>query len=174
MDDLRKSETGSITDESTYRVILSQDIELGRKRKSRRDAASEEIALAGLAKTTIEMDLVLELKQAYTRMLATRDFFRTAESFRTVAEKTRNTVSERVQAGRISPLELSKAEVEYRLSVQACESAAGIINWNLARLTALLGLEVNDPDRFDGSLIDWKVLELPEIRFLEKFSGRQQ
>jgi cobalt-zinc-cadmium efflux system outer membrane protein len=99
-------------DTAEISVKLSQSLELGGKRDKRRRVAQSESRVAELAYESKKVDVTAETRNAFVGVLLAQERFALAESLLTVAVHVQNMASERVKAGKISPLEEIKAGVE--------------------------------------------------------------
>jgi cobalt-zinc-cadmium efflux system outer membrane protein len=109
-------------------VQLSQLIELGDKRRKRAKLASMERELAGWRYEAKRLDVFTAVAKAFTEVLAAQERRELTEELLQVSEELVNTVTERVDAGKDSPLEKTKANVslsnikiQHRQAVQYLE-----------------------------------------------------
>ena len=107
---LRGDERG--LDASVYTVRAVQTIELGHKRASRRRAASLEVDLARWDLEAEGLILVDEVRARFLDLLTAQERVRIVSASHELARKIRDTAAERVRSGKVSPLELTKAEVD--------------------------------------------------------------
>ncbi|MBL8498718.1 TolC family protein [Nitrosomonas sp. JL21] len=94
---------------STIRIY--QLIELGGKRAARVNAAllSEELAVKDYEIKRI--DIIFRVANVFTEVLAAQERLRLAEETRQVAQNVVNTVTERVQGGKVAPIEETRVKV---------------------------------------------------------------
>jgi cobalt-zinc-cadmium efflux system outer membrane protein len=92
-------------------IQLSQIIELGGKRSARLRANELKGKLAGWDYETKRMDVLTQVAKAYADVLKAQQQVLLAKSLTSLGEKFLNAVSERVKAGKIAPLEQTKAEI---------------------------------------------------------------
>ena len=154
-------------DASIYTVRAAQTFETGGKRAKRRRAASLEVLLANWDLEAERLDLLAEVRSRFIDLLAAQERVRVVTASHELGRKVRDTAAERVRSGKVSPLELTKADVELagrRVELQRAErelAAARIALaalWN-APLTEAVRL------RAEGDLR--RVPALPEFAELE-------
>jgi cobalt-zinc-cadmium efflux system outer membrane protein len=90
---------------------LSQAIELGGKRQRRIDAAELGRSAATADRRTREADLRAAVATAFDDVLAAQERVRLAQESLGVAARVTDTVSRRVQAGKVSPVDATRARV---------------------------------------------------------------
>jgi cobalt-zinc-cadmium efflux system outer membrane protein len=97
-------------------LVLSQLVELGSKRDKRTQVAT-------LAKRATEwdyevkrLDVLTKVRKAFVNVLARQKHLELAEELARLSETVLNTVSQRVEAGKDTPLEKTKAEVVYAVA----------------------------------------------------------
>jgi cobalt-zinc-cadmium efflux system outer membrane protein len=111
-------------------IQLSQLIELGDKAQKRRNVASIEKELAGWDYETKRLEILTEAGKAYFELLALQDKTELLAELLNVSSQTLKSVTERVDAGKDSPIEKTKASValsnvkiEYEQALQELEQA---------------------------------------------------
>ncbi len=111
MEDLggNKGKKGTEVLETT--IQLSQLFELGGKRSKREHLASLERDLAGWDYEAKRLDLLTGTTVAFIDLLSTQERLALVEEMVRLAEQVHLTVSERVMAGKVSPIEETKAKV---------------------------------------------------------------
>jgi cobalt-zinc-cadmium efflux system outer membrane protein len=92
-------------------IQLSQLIELGSKRQKRAKLASLEKELAGRDYEAKRLDVFTEVTKAFIEVLAAQHRLGLTEELLQLSEELVNTVTKRVDAGKDSPLEKTKAAV---------------------------------------------------------------
>ncbi|MEA3333720.1 MAG: TolC family protein [Pseudomonadota bacterium] len=105
---LGEDETCSFKSAETS-LRLSQLIELGGKRASRRQIADLERDLAGWNYETTRLDILAAANKAFFELLSAQEWMQLGQENLQLAEEVFNTVNIRVQAGKASPLEKSRA-----------------------------------------------------------------
>ena len=92
-------------------IQLSQLIELGDKRSKRTKLASMEKELARWDYKAKRLDVFTEVAKAFNEVLAAQEGLKLTQELLQVSEELVNTVTQRVDAGKDSPLEKTKAAV---------------------------------------------------------------
>jgi cobalt-zinc-cadmium efflux system outer membrane protein len=92
-------------------IQLSQLIELGNKRSKRTKLASMEKELAGWDYEAKRLDVFTEVAKAFAEVLAAQEGLELTQELLKVSEELLDTVTKRVNAGKDSPLEKTKAMV---------------------------------------------------------------
>lgn len=106
-------------------ISLTQVIELGRKRMNRMRVASLDEDLANWDYEAARLTIASQTQQAFVDVLASQKRLSVHRAFATLATRLTDTVRERVDAGKVSPVELSRSEVERaRASVTVREEQA--------------------------------------------------
>ncbi len=93
-------------------IRLSQLIELGGKRSARKRVAESEGRLAGWDYETARLAVLTDATLEFIDVLAAQERLQLTQEILRLSEKTLATVTERVNAGKVSPLEKTKAAVE--------------------------------------------------------------
>ncbi len=93
-------------------VRLSQLIEIGGKRSARKRVAESEGRLAGWDYETERLAVLTDATLEFIDVLAAQEGLQLTQEIVRLSEKTLATVAERVDAGKVSPLERTKAAVE--------------------------------------------------------------
>lgn len=94
-------------------IRLNQLIELGGKRAARVSAASLGHELAGKDYETRRVELIARVANVFIEVLAGQERLRLAEESAQLAQKVVNTVARRVQAGKVPPIEETRAGVAF-------------------------------------------------------------
>ncbi len=92
-------------------ISLGQLIELGGKRSKRRRLASLERDLTGWDHEARRRQVFTEVAQSFAHVLAAQQRVALGEELVRLAEEVNRTVSERVKAGKVSPIEETKSSV---------------------------------------------------------------
>lgn len=131
---------------------LSQLIELGRKRSKRRDVASFTRDLAGWDYETKRIDVATRVSQTFIDVLGAQQQLALMEETVRLAEQVAGIVSERVKAGKVSPVEETKANVA--LSSTRIEMERARREWEASRkrLAATWGSTAPLFERAEGDL----------------------
>ncbi len=171
IEDIGLSGEGRGFDGSVYTVRVAQLIELGGKRAKRRLAASLEAELARWDLEAERLDLAAAVKIRFIDLLAAQERVRIVAASHELGRKVRNTAAERVRSGKVSPLELTKAEVELtgrRVELRRAERRLAAAKTALAALWNAAPGEVSTL-RAAGDL--GKVPRLPDLATLEAALG---
>lgn len=94
-------------------IQLSQLIQLGGKRSKRKKVASLEKDLGTWDYETKRADVLTGVTKAFVEVLAAQKRLALVEELVDIAQQTLDTVSERVKAGKVSPVEETRARVEF-------------------------------------------------------------
>lgn len=98
-------------DETETTIQLGQLMELAGKRRKRARVASLERDLAGWDYEAKRADVLTETSKTFVEVLAAQERLALTQELLRLAEQTFETVSARVQAGKVSPIEETKAGV---------------------------------------------------------------
>jgi cobalt-zinc-cadmium efflux system outer membrane protein len=98
-------------DSAETAVVLSQTIELGNKRSKRVEVASLQKDLAGWDYQANRLDVFTQVTKSFVGVLAAQQKSNLAEDLVGLSRKVLKTASQRVQAGKDSPVEQTKAEI---------------------------------------------------------------
>lgn len=120
-------------------VALRQSLELGGKRDRRQRLAGSEARLAGWDYEARRLAVVASAKQAFVDVLAAQSRLALTESLRLTAEGVRQAAAERVNAGKVTPLEATKASVEAAEARLAQDQARRELDTARRRLAAEWG-----------------------------------
>ncbi len=106
--------SGFDTAETT--IVLSQLVELGGKRRKRTEVAKLKSELTGWDYEAKRLAVLTETTKAFVNVLASQERVTLAESSARLAENVFQAVTERVKAGKVSPLEQIRAKVTLSIS----------------------------------------------------------
>ncbi len=126
-------------DGAEYTLALTQLIELGGKRSKRAYAAGIERDLGKWDYEAKKLDLLNEVTKAFTDVIAEQERLKVSEELHSLAEQSLNTVSARVQAGKVSPIEEIKASAELSKSKIEFERAKRSLDAARKRLSTVMG-----------------------------------
>lgn len=124
-------ETSSLGDEDS--VVVSQAFEFGHKRDARIKAAGAEIPLYENDRERTRLDIINQVSLAFVAMLGAQEKRTLVQRAHEIAERFADTVTERVYAGAISPIEETRAKV--LLAGASTDLAAAQRELEQARLT---------------------------------------
>lgn len=99
-------------DSAESSLRLSQTVELGGKRGKRQRAAQSEARLAGWEYETKRLEVLTKTRKAFVDLLLAQGQLSLAEALMKVAEDIRKAAAEKVKAGKVPPLEETRAAVE--------------------------------------------------------------
>jgi cobalt-zinc-cadmium efflux system outer membrane protein len=99
--------------EAEITLSFSQLIELGGKRARRVQVAQHDREISAWDYEIARADVLAETASAFFAVLAAQERLNLAGQLADLAQQVVDTVSARVEAGKVSPIELSKAEVEH-------------------------------------------------------------
>lgn len=159
------------SDTRTTTVQLTQPIELGGKRGARVDLAERGMDVAALTVEQSRNALRADVIQAFYAALQAGMRVELANESREVAQRALGIAQGRVKAGKVSPIELTRAQVqlaELQLEASRATRDQGIAE---ARLRLVLGEEqVADTLRLQGDAT--RIPELPTVsRLLSALGG---
>lgn len=128
--------------ESEFTISIAQPILLGRKRAKRRAVAEREKELVLWDYQAARADVLAQTASDFVEVLAAQEHVALDQELVALAEEIVRTFSLRVEAGQVSPLELSRAEVAlattrvgYEESLSRLEAARAVLasNWGSKR-----------------------------------------
>lgn len=102
-------ESSNLAEENT--VGINQTYEFGSKRNARADAERSEIPLIENECARARLDIIEEVSQAFVALVGAQEKLALARESHETARKLADSVSERVAAGAISPIEETRAKV---------------------------------------------------------------
>ncbi len=120
-------------------IRINQLIELGGKRAARVKAASLGEELAGQAYETRRLELIAQVANVFTDVLAGQEQLRLSEESQKLAQQVVSTVAGRVRAGKVPPIEETKVEVAFSTTEIALVQAQRDLAAARKRLALLWG-----------------------------------
>ncbi len=99
------------TDGPADTVMLTQTIELGGKRGARMDTAAQTRLLREQELQQTRADIVAETRRRFTDAVVAQAQWTLGNELLSVAEKTAQAASEKVRAGKVAPIEQTKANI---------------------------------------------------------------
>jgi cobalt-zinc-cadmium efflux system outer membrane protein len=120
-------------------LSLSQVIELAGKRRKRTHVAALERDLAAWDYETARLDVLARVTQAFAEVLSGQERSALDADLVRLAERVHHTVAERVKAGKVPPLEATRARVALANSRIARQRVERKLNAAKDRLAALWG-----------------------------------
>ena len=143
-------------------IQLSQLIELGGKRSRRKQVASAEQDL-GKWDYEIELsDILTEVNRSFTKVLGAQERLILREELVKLAMQVLNTVEERVRAGKVSPLEQTKAGIALSTAKIDLESAKRDLEVSRHQLAATWGSKAPLFQKVEGELFRTAPIPSPE------------
>ncbi len=133
-------------------IQLSQLIQLAGKRQKRTRIAALDRDLAGWDYETKRIDLFTDVTRAFIDVLAAQEHLALAGELADLAEKVHNAVSERVKAGKVSPVEETKAKVALSMSKIDWERAKRVLKAVKKRLASFWGSASPTFQNVEGNL----------------------
>jgi cobalt-zinc-cadmium efflux system outer membrane protein len=133
-------------------IGLSQMIELAGKRSKRIRVAALERDLAAWEYEMARVDVLTQVTQAFIEVLSAQARLAVDEELMHLADQVLAVVAERVKAGKVSPVEETKARVASSTRRIALERAQRALAATRARLSALWGSTTPSFERAEGSL----------------------
>lgn len=131
-------------------VAVSQLIELGGKRSARRNLASHDKSLAEWDFQIQSQDLQLETMMAFYAVLASQGRLEQATKLLSLAEQGYQAVADRVDAGKVSPVQKLRSSVELNMTRNAFEIAQRQLIQARYELSSLWGAPAPDFDVVTG------------------------
>jgi len=131
-------------------VEVSQRLELGGKRQKRIAAAEKEMGIASRAREVKKAELTAAISHAFVDVLAGQERLANQRELNQLARQAHSTVVERVAAGKVSPVEQTRATVALASSELAEEKQLRGLLAAKDRLAALWGGAGRDFDRVAG------------------------
>jgi cobalt-zinc-cadmium efflux system outer membrane protein len=120
-------------------IHLQQLIELAGKRRKRARVAALERDLTAWDYEAARLDVLTQVTQAFVEVLSAQEHLMLNTELVRLAEQVFSTVAERVKAGKVSPVEETKAGVELATSRMALERAQRDLEAARTRLAATWG-----------------------------------
>jgi cobalt-zinc-cadmium efflux system outer membrane protein len=165
-------------------AVISQEIPLGGKRGHRREVGELEAQLAQADLEVVILDSMAATSSAFYRVLAARQRVDLAAELLELAERFANSVRIRVEAGKVSPIESTRASIEVSQTRIALSRSERELDTARTLLAATWGSSIVDFDAVVGDLpasVSPPALELlldhlgrsPGIRRLEVIEQRQ-
>ena len=151
-------------------VAVAQPIEMGRKRARRTALASLEKELAEWDYEARRLDVIREVTEAFAAVLAWQERLALAEELVRIAEQADNTVSQRVEAGRDSPIEQTKSAVALATARIEPQRARRSLESARRRLAATWGARVAGFESVAGEFD--RIAPVPSSAELSRFVRR--
>jgi len=138
-------------DAAEMSLVLGQLIELGGKRAGRKKLAALSTAIGAWDYESKRLDVFTDTVRAFVKVLAAQRRLALSQDSLGLAEQVRQAVSERVKAGKVSPLEETKAGVELSIGRIKLEQAKRELDAARESLAAMWGSAAATFARAEGS-----------------------
>ncbi|MDM0047019.1 TolC family protein [Variovorax dokdonensis] len=144
----------------TTTVLLSQPIELGGKRAARIESAERGIDVARTQLDAKRLDIQANVTAAFFAALVAQERVSLAKASLDIARRGAEVAGKRVAAGKVSPVEETKAKVAQSSAGLELAQAQGDLRTSLAQLRAAIG---SGPaiERVDGNAVQTPRLPSP-------------
>jgi outer membrane protein, heavy metal efflux system len=145
---------------------FSQLIELGGKRTQRVRLAGLERDLASWDYEAKRLDVLTDTRKALVQVLAAQEHLRLAQELLALVEQVQRSAAERVHAGKVSPLEETKAGVTTATARLQLTAAQSELQAARVALVALWGTSAPRFERVEGK-IEEIVTAIPSLEDME-------
>ncbi|MHB1350269.1 MAG: TolC family protein [Desulfobulbaceae bacterium] len=135
-------------------IAFSQLIELGDKRSKRQQVAALNKDLAGWDYQGKKLEVLASTAKAFIEVLVAQEQVALNDELVKLAEKTTAAVGEKVDAGKVSPMENTRAQVELAAARSEANKAVRELEASRRRLAAFWGGEQAGFARVVGSLAE--------------------
>lgn len=154
-------------DSAESKIRLSQLIELGGKRHKRRRVACYDQSLSNWDYETIKLDLLERTTTAFMEVLFSQEQLILVTDIHKLAYEVYDTVKQRVDAGKVSPLEESKASVALSTTQIEKEKTERRLLSAKRMLASFWGQEQIEVNQVKGNLEE--LVSVPEFKELLPF-----
>lgn len=154
------------TDSAEFTIELSQPLELGGKRRLRREAASLGYDLAASERARARTDALATTRQRYVAVLAAQQAMQLAKEQAEVAEKSLAAAEARIDAGQVPRIDRLRLQGEVSTARLAVTQTERAMEAACRTLAASWGSATADFSRAAGDLAT--LPELPELSVLEQ------
>jgi cobalt-zinc-cadmium efflux system outer membrane protein len=148
-------------------IVFSQLVELGGKRENRRMVAALDKTLAEWDYQGKKFDVLAATAKAFVEVLIAQEQVALNDELLTLAEQTSRAVNEKVDAGKVSPVEKSRAQIELAAARIETNKAVRELAAARRRLVGFWGGERADFGRVAGNLSE--ISALPDEESLKAF-----
>lgn len=121
------------------RIVLSQALELGGQRAARVDAAQAASMIVASQRAQQAHALRAEVASAFALALVEQERVRLADASRQTAQHHAEAVGRRIEAGKLAPIEATRAAVAHQQAVIGLQAAQGQHRLARSRLAAAMG-----------------------------------
>jgi cobalt-zinc-cadmium efflux system outer membrane protein len=166
-------------------LLISQSLRIGGKIKRGREVAESDYAIAGCSWESVELDVRAQTTATFYSVLTAQERSGLSRELLDLAQSFADTVDARVEAGKVSPVEATRARMEVAAGrVQLIRATRGL-EVARVRLSAMWGSSTADFRRAIGGLPEpgdrpaWSELqalvhETPDMRALDDLLQRSE
>ncbi len=145
-DELRGFESAETT------LVISQSLRLGGKIKRGREVAESDFTIAGRARESVALDLRARTTAAFYSVLTSQERLGLSREILELAQSFADTVDARVEAGKVSPVESTRAMMEVAAVRVEMIRATRSLEVARIRLSSMWGASAADFSRAVGEL----------------------
>jgi cobalt-zinc-cadmium efflux system outer membrane protein len=133
-------------------LLISQPLRIGGKIKHGRAVAESDSALAGRRQESVELDVRAQTTSAFYSVLTAQERVGLGRELLSLAQSFADTVDARVEAGKVSPVEATRARMEVAAVRIQLIRATRVLEVARVRLSAMWGATTADFQRASGEL----------------------
>ncbi len=133
-------------------LLISQPLQIGGKIKHGREVAESDSAIAGRDREAVELDVRARTTAAFYAVLTAQERVGLSRELLSLARSFAGTVDARVEAGKVSPVEATRARMEVAAVRIRLIRATRELEVARVRLSAMWGASVADFRRASGEL----------------------
>jgi len=133
-------------------LLISQPLQIGGKIKRGRAVAEADSAIAGRRRESVELDVRARTTAAFFAVLTAQERVGLGQELLSLARSFADTVDQRVEAGKVSPVEATRARMEVAAVRIQLIRASRELEVARARLSAMWGASRADFRRASGEL----------------------
>lgn len=148
-------------------IAFSQLVELGNKRGNRKKVATLDTILAEWDYESKKLDILAATAKAFIKVLVTQKQVTLNRDLLKLAEQTTTAISEKVDAGKVSPVEKSRGKIELAVARTEANKAVRELHAARRRLASFWGSHHADFGRAVGQLNN--ISALPDEESLKTF-----
>jgi len=149
-------------DSAETTISLAQVLELGGKRLKRLRVATLDASLANWDYEAARLTVASQTLQAFIDVLVSQKRLTIHREFEVIMKRLTDTVGERVKAGKVSPVEFNRAEVEQARATVAVSEERATLDVARRKLALFWGSRTPDFSRIAGTLAATNHLPPPE------------
>lgn len=151
-------------------IVFSQLVELGGKRENRQTVATLDKTLSEMDYQSKKLNILSATAKAFVEVLIAQEQVSLNHELLKLSEQTSTAVNEKVDAGKVSPVEKSRAQIE--LAVVQAETNKSVRELKAAkrRLAGFWGSERADFGKAAGQLSE--IIALPDEELLKTFLSK--